>query len=109
MLFVLLQFLTGHSKGNREDADAGIQVGRVGFNIVDTDAQGPDGGDEIRQIAFVFQFQMDFKVVGAVLQVLFQYRKTGHAGQHGEKQPHCHRIDPRAKSHADDGATPEAY
>ena len=67
MRFVFAEVFFGDGNGYGINAETGIQIGGVGFDVVDVQSQLSDGCKEILKIALVFQLKVDFKVVGAVL------------------------------------------
>lgn len=68
----------------------------------------PAHGDEVAQIAAVFELQMDLKMIGAVFQILLKRRKARENAQEKEKHDPRDRVQPRADRKAENAARPKA-
>ena len=102
--FILFQLGGGDGDGDAIYAESRIEVGGIGFDIVDAQAEAANGGDEILQVAFVFQFQVDFEVIGAVMQGALEDGEEGERAEHGEEKHERGAIKPRACRDAEQGA-----
>ena len=61
------------------DTQTGLEIRRVEFDIIDLHAQFPDRGNKVLQVMGIGEFQMDFKVIGSVLEGLLQGWHEKHA------------------------------
>lgn len=66
---VLFQLCAENGEGDGEHAQTRTNISLIRFNIVDSQTKLTADGNEVTQIVAVLQLQMDFKMVGAVVQV----------------------------------------
>ena len=92
---------------NGENAQTGVDVGRVGFDVVDFQPEGTHGGDETLEVLAVFQLQVNLKVIRAVLQVDFKRREQCQTAHQRGIADDGHGIQSRADGQTDDAAGPE--
>ncbi len=106
----LILFQLGAAYGERHGEYAQPRTGirLIRLNIVDAKAQPPAHGDEVAQIAAVFELQMDLKMIGAVFQILLKRRKARENAQEKEKHDPRDRVQPRADRKAENAARPKA-
>ena len=109
MALVFFQLRAGNGDGDGIYAQARIEIGGIGFNIVYLQAELSNGGDEVLQIQPVLQLQMDFKVVAAILQIGLERGEQRQAADQRGKARHCHHVQPCAQRQPDRAARPETY
>ena len=107
MAAVFRPVLLAHGQRNGIHAQAGVDIRRVGLNIVDFQSKRSHRGDEALQIFSVFQFQMHFKVIGTVFEVDFKRRKQRQTAYQRRVADNGYRIQPRADGQPDNAARPE--
>ena len=102
--FVLFELCACDGDGNRVDAQARVEVRGVRFDVVDAQTEAANGGDEVLQIALVFQLKVDFEVVRAVMQGAFKHGEERERAEHGEEEHQRGGIKTRACGDAEQGA-----
>ena len=78
---VLFQLRAADRDRHGIDAQAGIDIGWVGLDVVDAHPQPPQRGDKIAQVRAARQLQMDLEMVGTVFQIGFKGRKPPKAAE----------------------------
>ena len=109
MAAVFGSVLLPHRQRNGIHAQAGIDIRRVGLDVVDLQAEGAHGGDKALQILAVFQLKVYLKVVGTVFEVDFKRREQRQAAHQRRIAHDGDRIQPRADGQADHAAGPERH
>ena len=109
MAAVFGSVLLPHRQRNGIHAQAGIDIRRVGLDVVDLQAEGAHGGDKALQILAVFQLKVYLKVVGTVFEVDFKRREQRQTAHQRRIADDGDRIQPRADGQADHAAGPERH
>lgn len=107
MGLIFFQFFTVNGNGDRVHAETGICICRVRFDIVDPQSQTANRSNKVMQETAVFEFQMDLKMVGSVLQIPFQSRKSRKAAEQNGKNDQRDGVVARANGETDYGNTPQ--
>ena len=104
---VFFQFLVADGKGHGIDADAGALVGRIVLYVVDLHAQLADRGREEGQAFGGVEFQVDFKVVGLVVEKVLEDGKDRQGKEEDRKEAECRHVEADADRHAQKSHHPQ--
>ena len=97
MRFILLQHLTADRDGDGIYRQAAAHVGRILLNLINPQSQATDHRNEVLEGNAVCKFQMNFKMIGTIIECRFQRRKPAKDAQQSCKSREADRIAAHAQ------------
>ena len=69
--FEFSEIIFRYGNGYRIYAEARVLIRGIGFDVVNVETEFSYGVEKLLKVALVFEFEVDFKVVGLVFEVCF--------------------------------------
>ena len=93
---ILLKLFTLNGERNRVNAKTGIDIRGVYLDIVDSHAKLTDGSNEALEVFLFLKLKMDFKMIGAILEMALKAGEEGEADHHSDERDKCNGVESRA-------------
>ena len=107
MLLVFFEFLASNGQRDGINTEAGTVISRIGFDVVNLQAKLAKSSDEILEVIFIFELEVNFKVIGTVFENRLCSGKEGETGKNGNKANKRNHVKSASGSKTKETAAPK--